>query len=116
MGQGRVKGYVASVKVSKVKSEAHQQGALTRQIGSEIQRIQAVVLIRDVQQSKPELSPPLGKAITAEEMELPEVIAGQVLRKPRLHIALTVLAVPSGLDLTEKSRAVIVNGEEVSLG
>src|SRR6185369_17564076 len=65
---------------SEVELEAGVEGPLARELRIERQRVQFVILVRDVQHADARLGMATPEAIAGKEIELPEFISGQRAR------------------------------------
>src|SRR5262249_34184486 len=94
----------------KVKLETRHQRPFAGQLRIERERIQAVILVGDVQKPNLDLPLPMVEAIANVSVELPEIVAGNVRR-----VAAIGLLRPDRIKLTEETRGRVVYGEQVNL-
>src|SRR3569833_1360130 len=91
----------------KMDAEPDSQRASTRQFIVDIQRIQFVVLIREVQQSKRDLRATARESIAGISVELPKIITGRA--------QMTILGIPKRLPFRKDTTGTVVNGEKIQI-
>src|SRR4051812_28237244 len=93
-------------RILEIHAESDHQGSFARQLAVHIQRIQFIVLIRKVQNSKGYFSVAAGEPISRKRVELPKVVAGF-----GDTISDIVLGIPNGIALGKKATRMIKDGE-----
>src|SRR5437899_1812558 len=95
---------------SEVKLEAARERPFARQLGIKIQRIEPVILIREIEHAQAHFRRAMTEAPAGENVELPEIIA-RLLRR----VILIGLRGPDGFGLREKPVRMIVERVELHL-
>ena len=93
----------------KIDLQAHGERPAAGQFVVKIERVELVVLVRDVEQSEGDLGFPARETVTGKRIELPEGIT-------RLTgIVDIVLRVPIGLSLGKETTGMIIDREQIHL-
>ena len=95
---------------SEGESKADRQSSFVRQFGRQVKRVEVIVLVGEIQQSHGEFRVPSPKAVSAKDVELPEVIARKIRR-----VTTVALLVPDRLETEEKAGGVIDDSEKLQL-
>src|SRR5687768_16701115 len=95
---------------SEIEFETRVESTLARKFVVERQRVQFVILVRDVQDPKARLGMTAPEAVAGEEVKLPQIVAFQLGR-----VTIAVLPCPLRLRLGEESARKIVESRKRNL-